>query len=131
MAGKTETNAVEEKGSFFKRAFMQGEGFNKGIKASIAASKLQTSFKTTYTDIASVILEKAESLNNKRSDVENYDLKGILMLQDEIKDYIETTRQIVAEFEFMFDKKMKVDISIEETLTEALGAELTKSLMKA
>lgn len=125
----SDVKAKETKGSFFTRAYKGGEEFGLGIKCKVAETKLKESFNSQYTNLVSNILDKASDLNDLRNDVVNYKLSTVLKAKADIVDIINTANMVSEEFKFLFDKDLKSDISIKETLLEILDEALVNSLL--
>lgn len=128
-----EVEVKEIKGNWFTKSFMKDGGFANLIelrKCKVAESKLKREFSSKYEKIIESMISTSSELLELRLDVANFNIQSVLMLQQKLMDLTRTTTLIKQEFKFLFDKEMKVDNDVEETLTEALGEDLASVIMK-
>ena len=126
------TKEKEVKGNFFTRAFMKDGSFLNVVekqKCRSASTKLKSKYNSMYNNLVDTISNNATSLYDLKIDVENYDIRKVLELKQELRDQVTTLKLIKVDYREMFDVDFKSELSVEEFLVDVLGEDLASSVL--
>lgn len=97
----------EDSLSLFEKIWLQGKEAIKSLQKPIAQRKIRGNFISMHDNLTADIAKLEESINNKRADIENFDLKKIMEMRANINLHKDAQKELELEYKEYLGEDLK------------------------